>query len=85
MTMIKVTAKIQRNVIRVKARLGNITLNTGVGGNVDIRNSDNSFFDTAVSSPYMLEDTTINVFVNGVLNTTTTVPSMVDRTINITA
>jgi hypothetical protein len=64
MTDIRVIARIQSNVIRVKARLENITLNTGVGGNVDIRNSNSSFFVTATSSPFTLDDTNVKIYVN---------------------
>ncbi|MFN8317138.1 MAG: hypothetical protein U0T32_11895 [Chitinophagales bacterium] len=84
MTNIRVVARIQRNEIRVKARLGNIILNAGSGGNVQIKNSDGSFDVVASSSPYVLEDTNIRVFVNGVLNQSAVSPSMVNRNINIT-
>ena len=71
--------------LEVEIDFPQITVNTGTGGNIEIKNSDASFDVTATTSPYILEDTTINVFVNGILNTTIVRPSMVDRTINITA
>jgi hypothetical protein len=58
----------------------------GGGGSATVKNSDNSYSTTVASGgTLILPDTTINVYVNGILNTTIVRPSMVDRTINITA
>jgi hypothetical protein len=72
--------------IEVEVDFPDVVYNASGGvGNVNIKNTDSSFDVTASTSPYILEDTTINVYVNGVLNTTVVRPSMVERTINITA
>lgn len=50
-----------------------------------VKNSDNTFSQTIASgATYTLADTVYNVYVNGVLDQTTTQPSMIDLTINIT-
>lgn len=49
-----------------------------------VHNSDDTFEEQVASGGDLeLEDTTINVYVNGALNQTVVVPSMIDRTINI--
>ena len=50
-----------------------------------VKNSDNTFSQTIASgATYTLADTIYNVYVNGILDQTTTQPSMIDLTINIT-
>lgn len=70
--------------IEVEVDFPDVIIGGGVG-NINIKNTDSSFDVTTSTSPYILEDTTINVYVNGVLNTTVVRPSMVERTINISA
>ena len=71
--------------IEVEVDFPDVIIGSGGVGNINIKNTNGSFDVTASTSPYILEDTTINVYVNGVLNTTVVRPSMIDRTINITA
>lgn len=71
--------------IEVEVDFPDAIIGSGGVGNINIKNTDGSFDVTASTSPYILEDTTINVYVNGVLNASTIVPSMIDRTINISA
>lgn len=71
--------------IEVEVDFLDAIIGSGGVGNINIKNTNGSFDVTASTSPYILEDTTINVYVNGVLNTTVVRPSMIDRTINITA
>lgn len=54
---------------------------------ITITNSNDSFEQeiTCEESPYEFPDVTISVYVNGVLNQTTTAPALVDKTININA
>lgn len=55
-------------------------------GDAIVQNTDNSFSHTiACGTTYSLEDTTYEVYVNGLLNQTLTTPSMINYTINITA
>lgn len=50
-----------------------------------VKNSDNTYNQSIASgATYTLADTIYNVYVNGVLDQTTTQPSMIDLTINIT-
>lgn len=52
--------------------------------NATVENSDQSFSEEiAPGDTLVLEDTTFNIYVNGVLEDSGTLPSMVDNTINI--
>lgn len=59
----------------------------GEGGILEfvVKNSDNSFNATSSASPYTLPNETINIYVDGVLNTTGTYIPLSNETINITA
>jgi hypothetical protein len=53
-------------------------------GSATVENSDQSYSaEVASGDTLVLDDYTVNVYVNGVLNQTGTAPSMVDLTINI--
>ncbi len=55
-----------------------------IGGNATVQNSDESFQETVETDDVLeLEDTTYNVNVNGVFNTSGSLPSMVNNEINI--
>lgn len=57
---------------------------SGGGGDVVVSNSDDSFEETVECGDNLeLSDYTINVYYDGVLEDTVTVPAMVDATINI--
>lgn len=60
-----------------------ITVPPSGGGSVTVENSDASFTAAATSPTYVLPDTTYNVYVDNVLQATTTVPTLKDETINI--
>lgn len=83
MNEVEIECQIESGEILIEALIENIEVNNG-GGNILIRNSNNTFTDTATSSPYTLPNTTVNVFVNGVLNQTATIPTLDDVEINIT-
>lgn len=57
---------------------GNLTVNGG-----DIYNSEGDLIDSFTGPNYILDDTTVIFNVNGVLNQSVTVPSMVDHTFNV--
>jgi hypothetical protein len=58
-------------------------VNTSGNGSVLVRNSDGSFADTAVSSPYTVPDTIFNITVDGVVLDSFTRPSLRPLNINI--
>jgi hypothetical protein len=53
-----------------------------VGGNVIVMNSDGSYEQIGLS-PFVLPDTEYNIFVNGVLDQTFSLPTLKDEVINI--
>lgn len=70
--------------LEIEVDIPEIVVITGPGGSIVIKNSDNTFNVTASTSPYVLEDTNIKVYVNGVLKQSVVRPSMVSQNINIT-
>lgn len=63
-----------------------VIFSTQTGGCSDatVENSDATFtHDIASGATYVLADTTFNFYVNGVLDQTATVASMVNQTFNI--
>lgn len=68
----------------ISATASLMAIQTGDCADATVENSDASFSEQIPSGDTaILEDTIINVYVNGVLNQSITRPSMVDRTINI--
>jgi hypothetical protein len=61
-----------------------MAIQTGGCADATVENSDASFSEQIPSGDTaILDDTIINVYVNGTLNQSITRPSMIDRTINI--
>ena len=69
-----------RNASKVASviQIGGVSITGGT-----VQNSDGTYSEDFTGGPFILEDTTINVYVNGVLNQTVVVPSMTDITLNI--
>lgn len=79
--MITATA---RFLNRLSATARMVSRQTGSCAAANVHNSNNTFDeDIASGGSLELEDTDINVYVNGILNQSTTAPAMIDLNINI--
>lgn len=79
--MITATATLQAT-ITATAQL--MSVQSGGCASATVRNTDSTYSTTVASGgTLILADTTFNFYVNGVLDQTATVASMIDQTFNI--